>query len=156
MAVDEAIRKADVLIEAMGWIRRFRGREVVIKLGGSALEDPQTVRNLLTDVTGNTPKWYWPPFLEVDDRIRAAAAKTNLEVYSTKQVVVSQDYDRSVSAAEIKRKATTNVKDGSVILFHEWRDETYEQLPAILAELRRQGCTFLTFTELAAYNQSKK
>lgn len=48
--MDEAIRKADVLIEAMGWIRRFRGREVVIKLGGSALEDPQTVRNLLTDV----------------------------------------------------------------------------------------------------------
>ena len=48
--MDDAIRKADVLIEAMGWIRRFRGREVVIKLGGSALEDPQTVRNLLTDV----------------------------------------------------------------------------------------------------------
>lgn len=48
--VDEAIRKADVLIEAMSWIRRFRDRIVVIKLGGSALEDPQTVRNLLTDV----------------------------------------------------------------------------------------------------------
>ena len=34
----------------MPWIRRFRDRHVVIKLGGSALEDPQTVRNLLTDV----------------------------------------------------------------------------------------------------------
>jgi len=113
-------------------------------------------QKLITDVTGNTPKWYWPPFLEVDDRIRAAAAAARLEVYSLKQVIVSQDYDRSVSAEEIKRKATTNVKDGSVILFHEWRDETFEQLPAILAELRRQGCTFLTFTELAAYNQSKK
>lgn len=48
--VDEAVYKADVLIEAMGWIRRFRDRYMVIKLGGSALEDPQTVRNLLTDV----------------------------------------------------------------------------------------------------------
>lgn len=48
--MDEAIRKADVLIEALGWIRRFRDRLVVIKLGGSALEDPKTVRNLLTDV----------------------------------------------------------------------------------------------------------
>lgn len=47
---DDPIRKADVLIEAMSWIRRFRDRLVVIKLGGSALEDPQTVRNLLTDV----------------------------------------------------------------------------------------------------------
>ena len=48
--MDEAIRKADTLIEAMGWIRHFRDRLVIIKLGGSALEDEQTVRNLLTDV----------------------------------------------------------------------------------------------------------
>jgi len=47
---DDPIRKADVLIEAMGWIRRFRDRLVVIKLGGSALEDPNTVSHLLTDV----------------------------------------------------------------------------------------------------------
>jgi acetylglutamate kinase len=46
----DPIRKADVLIEAMGWIRRFRDRLVVIKLGGSALEDPETVSHLLTDV----------------------------------------------------------------------------------------------------------
>jgi len=45
-------------------------------------------------------------------------------------VVVSEDYDRSVSAEEIKRKASTNVKGGSVILFREWRVETYEQMPA--------------------------
>jgi acetylglutamate kinase len=48
--VNDPLRKAEVLIEAMSWIRRFRDRLVVIKLGGSALEDPQTVRDLLTDV----------------------------------------------------------------------------------------------------------
>lgn len=48
--MDEAIRKASVLIEALGWIRRFRGRYVVIKLGGSALEEPEAVRRFLTDV----------------------------------------------------------------------------------------------------------
>jgi acetylglutamate kinase len=48
--VHEAIRKADVLIEALGWIRRFRGRYVVIKLGGSALEEADAVNSLLTDV----------------------------------------------------------------------------------------------------------
>ncbi|MBI3861880.1 MAG: acetylglutamate kinase [Planctomycetia bacterium] len=47
---DDAIRKADVLIEALAWIRRFRGRLIVIKLGGSALEDPQTVGHLLQDL----------------------------------------------------------------------------------------------------------
>ena len=48
--VDEAIRKANVLIEALGWIRRFRGGYVVVKLGGSALEEPDAVRSFLTDV----------------------------------------------------------------------------------------------------------
>jgi acetylglutamate kinase len=48
--VDDAVRKADVLVEALGWIRRFRDRYVVIKLGGSALEDPASVRACLTDV----------------------------------------------------------------------------------------------------------
>tara|TARA_Y100000588_G_scaffold387632_2_gene485837 strand:+ start:1066 stop:1941 length:876 start_codon:yes stop_codon:yes gene_type:complete len=48
--VDDAIRKAGVLIEAMGWIRQFRDRYVVIKLGGSALEAPESVNSLLTDV----------------------------------------------------------------------------------------------------------
>jgi acetylglutamate kinase len=47
---DDPVHKADVLIEALDWILRFRGRLVVIKLGGSALEDPATVRHLLTDV----------------------------------------------------------------------------------------------------------
>ena len=41
--VQEAIEKADLLIEAMGWIRRFRDKITVIKLGGSVMEDP-TVR----------------------------------------------------------------------------------------------------------------
>ncbi len=48
--MNDAVRKADVLVEALGWIRRFRDRYVVIKLGGSALEDPASVRACLTDV----------------------------------------------------------------------------------------------------------
>ena len=35
-----AIHKADVLIEALGWIRRFRDKVTVIKLGGSVMENP--------------------------------------------------------------------------------------------------------------------
>jgi acetylglutamate kinase len=48
--LDEAIRKASVLVEALGWIRQFRGRYVVIKLGGSALEEADAVRAVLTDI----------------------------------------------------------------------------------------------------------
>ncbi len=45
-----AIEKADVLIEALGWIRRFRDKITVIKLGGSVMEDPNHLRHLLLDI----------------------------------------------------------------------------------------------------------
>ncbi|QDT96755.1 acetylglutamate kinase [Gimesia aquarii] len=48
--MEDAVRKAAVLIEALSWIRRFRGRYVVIKLGGSALEEEAAVKSFLTDV----------------------------------------------------------------------------------------------------------
>jgi len=48
--VQDAIAKADTLIEAMGWIRRFRGKTTVIKLGGSLLEDREAIQHLLLDV----------------------------------------------------------------------------------------------------------
>src|ERR1700731_1880185 len=48
--MDDAIRKADVLIEALSYIRSFRDRVTVIKLGGSAMEDADTLRATLQDV----------------------------------------------------------------------------------------------------------
>jgi acetylglutamate kinase len=47
---EEAIGKADVLIEALGWIRRFRDKVTVIKLGGSVMEDETALRHLLIDI----------------------------------------------------------------------------------------------------------
>lgn len=48
--MDDAIRKADVLIEALSYIRTFRDRRTVIKLGGSAMEDAGALRATLQDV----------------------------------------------------------------------------------------------------------
>jgi acetylglutamate kinase len=48
--LEEAIQKADVLIEALGWIRRFRDKITVIKLGGSVMENENALRHLLIDI----------------------------------------------------------------------------------------------------------
>lgn len=48
--MNEAIRKAEVLIEALNYIRTFRDRPTVIKLGGSAMEDPTALRSTLQSV----------------------------------------------------------------------------------------------------------
>jgi acetylglutamate kinase len=47
---ERAIEKADVLIEAMAWIRQFRDKVTVIKLGGSVMESADALRHLLVDI----------------------------------------------------------------------------------------------------------
>ena len=48
--MEEAIKKAKAMIEAMEYIRRFNGKIVVVKLGGSILDDMDLQRKLLTDI----------------------------------------------------------------------------------------------------------
>ncbi|HPY76962.1 MAG TPA: acetylglutamate kinase [Anaerohalosphaeraceae bacterium] len=48
--MQQAIIKANALIEAMGYIRRFHDKIVVVKLGGSILDDLQMQHKLLTDI----------------------------------------------------------------------------------------------------------
>ena len=48
--MQEAIEKADTLIEALGWIRRFRDKITVIKLGGSVVDDETALMHILLDV----------------------------------------------------------------------------------------------------------
>ena len=45
-----SIRVLALLIEAMGWIRRFRGKTTVIKLGGSLVDDETALMHILLDV----------------------------------------------------------------------------------------------------------
>jgi len=48
--MQQAINKAAALIEAMEYIRRFRDRIVVVKLGGSILDEQRLRKKLLTDI----------------------------------------------------------------------------------------------------------
>jgi len=48
--VQQAIEKADTLIEALAWIRQFRDKTTVIKLGGSMLSDAEAIQNILLDI----------------------------------------------------------------------------------------------------------
>ena len=45
-----AIEKADVLIEAMKWIREHRDKITVVKLGGSLMQDEVAMMHLITDL----------------------------------------------------------------------------------------------------------
>lgn len=48
--MEKAISKAAALVEALGYVQRFRGRRVVVKMGGTLMDDPATERKILMDV----------------------------------------------------------------------------------------------------------
>ncbi|HNW39965.1 MAG TPA: acetylglutamate kinase [Candidatus Omnitrophota bacterium] len=48
--MEEAIRKADVLIEALPYIKRFHKKTIVIKYGGSILGDEKIRNSILEDI----------------------------------------------------------------------------------------------------------
>ena len=49
MMVQQAMQKADILVEALKWIREHRGKITVIKLGGSLMEEEAAIMHLLLD-----------------------------------------------------------------------------------------------------------
>lgn len=48
--MQQAIEKANTLIEALGWIRQFRDKTTVIKLGGSMLDNLDALHHILLDI----------------------------------------------------------------------------------------------------------
>jgi acetylglutamate kinase len=58
--VEQAIAKADTLIEALGWIRRFRDKITVIKLGGSLMDNELAMLHVLIDIVFMETVGMWP------------------------------------------------------------------------------------------------
>ena len=48
--MEESIRKADILIEALPYLQAFRGKVIVAKYGGSAIDNPTAMRGILQDL----------------------------------------------------------------------------------------------------------
>jgi len=46
----KSIERAEVLVEALPYLQRFRGQTIVIKYGGSAMEDPTLVASVVRDI----------------------------------------------------------------------------------------------------------
>lgn len=78
--MEQAIAKAACLIEAMQYIRKFRSRVVVVKLGGSVLDDETLRKELLTDVAFMHTVGIWPIIVHGGGKaINKAMNKAGLE-----------------------------------------------------------------------------
>ena len=58
----EPLHKAQILAEALPYIRRFQDKTIVVKYGGNAMTDPKLKESFARDVVllklvGRTPSW---------------------------------------------------------------------------------------------------
>lgn len=106
----------------------------------------------VAQAAGRAPVWFWSPFGDWDDRIAAAVRAEGLEHFPAPRFhfLDTRDWDQATMPEQIRARATTGVRDRTVILCHEWPPKTLAEMPAIIAELKRQGVEFVTFSELAA------
>lgn len=49
--MQEVMRKAEVLVEALPYIQKFNKKIIVVKYGGSAMSNPELQKSVITDVT---------------------------------------------------------------------------------------------------------
>src|SRR3989338_9944551 len=79
--MEEAIKKADVLIEALPYIKKFHKKIIVIKYGGSILGDEKIRKGVLEDIVflnfmGLRPVLVHGGGPNISDRMRQSGKKT--------------------------------------------------------------------------------
>ena len=97
--MDQAIAKAQALIEALNYIRKFRSKIVVVKIGGTIMDTPAALDGILADVIFMATVGMQPIVVHGGGKaISAAMAEAGLEVH----FVQGQRYtdDRALSIAE--------------------------------------------------------
>src|SRR3954449_9087621 len=99
MHMDAAIDKAAGLVEALPYIQRFHEKSVVVKVGGSIMDDEQALTNLLTDIVFMNYVGMQPVLIHGGGKaINEAMAKAGLEP----QMVQGRRYtdERTLAIAE--------------------------------------------------------
>ncbi len=133
--MEKAIAKAKMLIEALGYIQRFAGKTVVVKIGGAVMDDEQTLTDLLTDVVFMNTVGMRPVIVHGGGKaISKAMEEHGLEVqfvqgrrYTDKQTLTVVEH---VLCNEINRRIVTTIQEmgssamglhtlGSCVLFGE-------------------------------------
>jgi len=97
--VEEAIAKAEVLTEALEYIQQFRNRTVVVKCGGSVMDNDKAVNDMLTDLVFMRTVGMRPVIVHGGGKaVNAAMEKARLEV----QFVQGRRYTDSRSLAIVE------------------------------------------------------
>lgn len=99
----------------------------------------------LEAITGNKVTLLRAPSGDYTDQSLEVAK--DLEMYTIQWNVDSLDYTK-ISVEEIVNRVVSRVQNGSIILFHNGVENTAEALDKVLAELEKQGYSFVSVNDL--------
>jgi len=110
---------------------------------------------IIKKVTGRTPKYFRPPFGEVDERVATLAKAAGLTTIQFD--IASGDPDPGLSPQRIVRGVVRDAKGGSIIVFHMNRNgvHTAEILPEVIHQLRQKGYVLVTIGEMLKGNSAE-
>jgi peptidoglycan/xylan/chitin deacetylase (PgdA/CDA1 family) len=112
--------------------------------------DLRSTNDVIEQATGMRPCSFRPPYGDVDGPLtrRAAAQDMNTVLWD----VDTEDWADWSSVDSVVEGTKANAQPGSIILMHDGgdarRDKTIEALPRIIDELRAEGYSFVTVSEL--------
>lgn len=108
-------------------------------------EEVERTQRAVATITGQTPAYFRPPYGALNERVTRKLADLGLPAVLWD--VDSADW-QVPPAAVLFDNAVTPAKDGSIILFHDIKANTVEQVPAVLDGLRDRGFSLVTLDHL--------
>ncbi len=105
--------------------------------------------NLISDITGSTPKLFRPPYGYYNDALIEVANGLNLSTIEWS--VDSLDW-KGLSASELAGRVTSKAKEGSIVLFHNNSDNITTGLRLVLEHFKNNKTQIVPIGELIYYD----
>ncbi len=120
------------------------------------MREMKRTQAIIKKTTGKTPKYFRPPYGEVDERVATLAKTAGL--VTIQYDIASGDPDPGLSPQRIVRSVLRDAKGGSIVVFHMNRKgvHTAGMLPEIIKGLREKGFTLVTVGEMLKGAPGKK
>lgn len=109
-----------------------------------ARQEIRKAQNAIKAATGFTPKWFRPPYGSYNDDIRAIAKEEGASIVLWN---LTPDDWKNPGEAVIRKRVTSSVKDGSIVLLHV-REQTLSALPRLIEELTEMGYELVGLSEI--------
>ena len=112
-------------------------------------EEFETTNQLIYDVIGRYATVFRPPYGSYNNNSITQATNLNLPIIMWS--VDSLDW-KTKNATSISHEILSTTTNGSIILMHDIHDATADALPSVLRNLKEQGYSFVTVSQLLEWS----